>query len=296
MSRWLYTVIVVVIAIGVGLGIGAGIWAGKSAGAATIEEGGSTTVLPLAEKWAAAYEGEVPNVGITTQGGGSSAGVTGVLSGLFDIGAASREIQPSELADGAWGYPVAKDGVALVVDASATHGITQLTMEQVRGIFNGTYTNWNQVGGANQAIVVISRAAGSGTRDTFESIVMNGSEITPTAEEVSSNGEMLVRVGTTPTAIGYLSLGYVDATVRALAIYNEATGQYVACNVTNCQKPLDEGGYPVRRTLYLVTKGEATGAVMNFIQWCRSPAGQEIVGDEGYIPLYTWGDYNPVHA
>jgi phosphate transport system substrate-binding protein len=287
MFKWL--IVAALIAFAVGIGAGSAIFGG-SAGAVTIKEGGSTTVLPLAEKWAAAYEDEVPNVGITTQGGGSTAGVTGVLEGLFDVAGASRELKQSELDAGAWGYPVAKDGVAIVVDADATHGITELTIEQVRGIFNGTYTNWNQVGGADQAIVVISRAAGSGTRDTFEELVMDGSEITPTAEEVSSNGEMRIRVGATLAAIGYLSLGYVDDTVTALAISDN--GAYVPCTVENCQS----GAYPVVRTLYLVTDGEATGTVKNFIEWCRSPAGQEIVEDEGYIPLYDWGAYDPVHA
>jgi phosphate transport system substrate-binding protein len=279
MFKWL--IVAALIAFAVGIGAGSAIFGG-SAGAVTIKEGGSTTVLPLAELWANTYEDEVPNVGITTAGGGSTAGVTGVLEGLFDIGAASRDIKPDEIAAGAVGHSVARDGVAIVVDAGATHGVTQLTVEQVRGIFNGTYTNWNQVGGADQAIDVWSRAAGSGTRDTFEALVMAGSEITSTAQEVSSNGEMRIQVGADSAAIGYLSLGYVDDTVTALAISDD--GAYVPCTVANCQS----GAYPIVRTLYLVTNGEATGAVKNFIEWCQSPAGQEIVADEGYIPLYSW--------
>jgi phosphate transport system substrate-binding protein len=176
---------------------------------------------------------------------------------------------------------IGHDGIAIVVHPS--NGVSQLTIKQVRQIYAGDITNWSDVPGSNRTdnIIVISREEGSGTRDCFEKLVMQGTLITEDALLQTSNGMLRTAVSTTPAAIGYLSLGYVDSSVKALALFNEDVGDYVEPTVANCQN----GIYPLVRDLYFVTKGEPRGYVADFINFCCSDAGQEILAEEGYIPI-----------
>ena len=232
----------------------------------SITEGGSTTVQPLAEKWAKAFEAQNPEVKVIVQGGGSSAGVKGCAQGILDIGAASRELKSSETSQ----HPelvvthVAADGVAIVVHPS--NSTTGLTLEEIRNIFaTGSGDTWT----------VINREEGSGTREVFEKKVMAGTEVAPNAEFLPSNGAVKQKVAATPSAIGYISLGYVDLSVKALSIGS------VACNEANCVN----GSYPVTRYLNFITKGEPEGLTRKFIDFCLSAEGQGIVGEEGYISI-----------
>jgi phosphate transport system substrate-binding protein len=264
MARWAYTLIVVVLAFGIGIGAGFGIWGGAEK---RIVEGGSTTVQPLAEKGAEAYMKSHPGVKVVTGGGGSSAGVRGVAEGLFDIGAASRDLKSSELEQ--WPdlvkHTIARDGVAIVVNGA--NPVADLTMEQIRDIYANP--------GAHPEWTVVNREAGSGTRDTFEELVMGGEEIGEAANTIflPSNGAVREQVATTANAIGYISLGYVDSSVKAIKVGG------IECTVANVQN----GTYPISRSLYLVTKGEPTGIVRDFIDFCLSDEGQAIVEEEGYI-------------
>lgn len=232
----------------------------------TITEGGSTTVQPLADRWAEAFEAQNPDVSVIIQGGGSSAGVKGCAEGILDIGAASRELKSTEMSQ----WPdlivtrVAADGVAIIVHPS--NSATDLTLEEIKAIF---------ANGSNDAWTVINREEGSGTREVFEEKVMAGTELSSNAEFLPSNGAVKQKVASTATAIGYLSLGYVDSSVKALSVDG------VTCNEANC---LDES-YPVTRYLNFVTNGEPTGLVGEFIAFCLGPEGQAIVGEEGYISI-----------
>lgn len=234
--------------------------------AGTITEGGSTTVQPLADKWANAFEAEHPDVKVIVQGGGSSSGVKGCAQGIFDIGAASREFKSSETSQ----WPdlvvthVAADGVAIVVHPSSS--TTDLTLEEIKNIF---------ATGSNDTWTVISREEGSGTREVFEKKVMAGTEIASNAEFLPSNGAVKQKVASTANAIGYISLGYVDSSVKALSIGG------VACNEANCRN----GSYPVTRYLNFITKGEQEGLTRQFIDFCLSSEGQKIVEEEGYISI-----------
>ena len=232
----------------------------------TITEGGSSTVQPLADKWAKAFEAKNPEVEVTVQGGGSSAGVKGCAQGTVDIGAASRELKSSEVSE----YPdlvvthVAADGVAIVVHPS--NNTADLTMEEVRNIF---------AAGSNDTWTVINREEGSGTREVFEKKVMADTEVASNTEFLPSNGAVKQKVAATANAIGYISLGYVDSSVKALGIGG------VACNEANCVN----GSYPITRYLNFITKGEPKGLVKEFIDFCLSAEGQQIVEGEGYISL-----------
>jgi phosphate transport system substrate-binding protein len=181
----------------------------------TITESGSTTVQPLAEKFANAFMADNTKVSIVIQGGGSSVGVKSANDGTVDIGAISRELNADE--PQLVTHLLAKDGIALVVHP--TNSVSNLTKEQIQQIYNGTITNWSEVGGANKDIHVVAREEGSGTRVAFEEMVMGkDNPIVATAILQSSNGALMQVVKNDPDAIGFLSFGYLDNTVKALSV------------------------------------------------------------------------------
>ena len=236
----------------------------------TITEAGSTTVQPVAEMLGNAFMAKNPDVYITIQGGGSSVGIKSAANGTVDIGAASRELKPDE--PKLVTHLLARDGIAIIVHPD--NSINGLTREQIVNIFSGEITDWSDFGG-NGTITVVSREEGSGTRAAFEEMVMgkDGPMITDTAILQPSNGAIRTSVSTTPLAIGYFSLGYLDDSVKALAIDG------VACTPDSCKS----GSYPVVRPLYFLTKDVPIGLVKEFIDFCLSSEGQEIVEKEGYL-------------
>ena len=241
----------------------------------TVTEAGSTTVQPLAELLADEFMAKNPDVQVTVGGGGSSVGVTSVKNGTTDIGAASREIKEEELP--IVKHLLAKDGIAIVVKPG--NPLTGLTKAQVRDIFGGVITNWEDVGGPDHAINVVVREAGSGTRTAFEEMVMAKPEpavdIIDTALQQNSNGGVKQVVGGDSYAIGFISFGYVDNTVKALSIDG----------IEAAAENAKSGTYPIVRPLYFLTKEEPTGLVKEFIDFCLSDEGQAIVADEGYISI-----------
>jgi len=248
------------------LAVGSMLIAGCSSGGGSITIGGSTTVQPLSEAWMEEFTVDNPDVEISVQGGGSSAGVKGAEEGTLDIGAASREMKDSEKSD----YPelvvfhVAADGVAIVVHPS--NSTEDLTLEAIRDIY---------AAGSNDEWTIINREEGSGTREVYEDIVMDGTEVSPNAEFLPSNGAVKEKVASTENAIGYISLGYVDSSVKPVKVNG------VVCSEAN----VINGSYPVMRYLNYITKGEPEGIVKDYIDYCLSAAGQQIAADEGYIKL-----------
>lgn len=240
---------------------------------------GSTTLLPVVEKAASEYMLENKSVDIVLSGGGSSVGVKATGEGTADIGMSSREVKSSELAQ----YPnlnvipVAKDGITIIVNPS--NSAAQLSLGQLRGIYNGTYTDWNQVGGSGGTIVVIGRDSTSGTREFFTSAVMKGGNSTPGMLEKNSNGGVKQTVSQTPGAIGYVGMGFADSAVKAVKLdvngtLYEATEQNVL-----------SGAYPLSRYLYVMTNGNATPAEQAFIVYLLGPVGKRIDREEGFVPL-----------
>ncbi len=235
----------------------------------TITTAGSTTVQPLAEKFANAFSGMFPQVTVTVQGGGSSVGVKSADEGIVDIGMASRELKSSEPA--LVKHVLCRDGIAIVTNPSGT--VSDLSKDQVRQIFAGEITNWSQVGASAGDIIVVAREEGSGTRGAFEEMVMGESLITNMAILQPSNGGIRTTISTTPNSIGFISFGYLDASVKTLAIDG------IDATVTNV---LNES-YSIARPLYFLTKEEPSGIMKTFISFCLSSAGQAIAKGEGYI-------------
>ncbi len=238
----------------------------------TITTGGSTTVQPLSDTLSDAFMEIFPEVKVTVTGGGSSVGVTSASNGTLDIGAASRELKESEESLGLVVSVLAYDGIAIVANAEQT--VSQLTKEQIKQIFAGEITNWNEVGGADDDIVVVSREEGSGTRAAFEEMVMGETLIVDTAILQQSNGALKTTVAGNKKAIGYLSMGYLDSSVKALDVDGVAGTEENAKN----------GSYPIVRPLIYVTLGEPEGIVKKYIDFCQGIAGQAIVAED-YISI-----------
>lgn len=242
----------------------------------TIIMSGSTTVQPLAEKFTEAYMADHANVRIDVQGGGSSVGVKAAGQQTAQIGMASREIKESEFTEfpGINVFAVARDGIAIIGNPDVT--IDNLTIEQIKGIFGGTITNWKEVGGDDANIIVASREEGSGTRTAFEELVL-GEEVLMTEKAIlqPSNGSIRTTVSTTPHSISYLSFGYLDDTIKTISVEGVAPTEANASN----------GTYPVVRPLNMITFGEPTGELKAFVDFMLSDAGQAIVVAEGYIAV-----------
>lgn len=241
----------------------------------TITEAGSTTVQPLAELLADEFMNKYPDVQIDIGGGGTAQGITSVSNGLVDIGAASRELKADE--PQLVKHLLARDGIAIVVRPG--NAVNALTKAQVRGIFGGAITNWKDVGGPDHAITVVVREAGSGTRTAFDEMVMAKPEpaqgIVNTTIQQNSNGGVKQIVGGDSYAIGFISFGYVDSSVKALSIDGvEATAENAK-----------DGTYPIVRPLYFLTREEPTGLVKDFIDFCLGEEGQAIVAGEGYVSV-----------
>lgn len=244
---------------------------GCSSKTGTITESGSTTVQPLAEKLAGDFTAKNPDVKIVIQGGGTAVGIKAANDGTVDIGAASRDLKPDE--PNLVKHLLARDGIAIVVAPS--NPVTNLTKDQVIAIFSGNITNWSQVGGANKAVDVVAREEGSGTRTAFQDLVMGKVLIKTDAILQNSNGSVKTAVSNDPQAIGFISMGYVDSSVKALAINGVAATEENAKN----------GTYPIVRPLYFLTKTQPTGIVKDFIDFCTGPDGQKVVAEEGYITV-----------
>lgn len=236
---------------------------------------GSTTVQPLAEAAAVVFMEMYPDVTIDVQGGGSSVGVKSAAEGTADIGNASREVKDSELAE----FPdlnifvVARDGIAIAVHPSVD--VDGVTMDQVRQIFAGEVTNWSELGGSDQPIYVVAREEGSGTRSAFEDIVMGDSLIVDTAVLLPSNGAVKTTVSTTEWSVGFLSMGYLDSSVKALEVDGVAASVVTAAS----------GEYPVVRPLNMITNGEPEGLAKEFIDFVMSREGQIIAALQGWIAV-----------
>ena len=181
----------------------------------SVSMSGSTSMEKLANAVAESFMVKYPNVTVTAEFTGSSAGVESVLAGSCDIGNSSRALTEDEKAEGAVENIVAIDGIAVVVDPANT--VTNLTKDQLISIYTGETTNWSEVGGADQAIVVVGREAGSGTRGAFEEL-LEIEDACAYANELDSTGAVMAKVASTPGAIGYVSLDVLDDTVTAVQL------------------------------------------------------------------------------
>ena len=236
-----------------------------------ISVGGSTSVTPLMELFQAEYE-KANNVKITISGTGSGDGIKGAGEGTYEIGMSSRELTPAEIGTGLVPLVVAIDGIAVILNTG--NPISGLSMDQIKGIYTGTVTRWEQLGaeanGKRGGIAVVSREPGSGTRGAFQELVkFSDSEIVGNAIVFDGTGAIKSAVASNADAIGYISLGSVDGSIKALSVDGIAASND---NVKN-------GSYKIARPFILITK---QGAALNpatraFLDWTLGDEGQTIV-------------------
>jgi phosphate transport system substrate-binding protein len=174
--------------------------------------------------------------------------------------------------DYSWAAPIAQDAIAVIVNAD--FDVHALTTEQLRAIYQGRITRWNEIGGKNQPIIVYSREDGSGTRLEFERMVIGRRPITPNARVAISSTRMIEAIAENENSIGYVSLAYLDRSVQAVTL----DGVYPT------QSNVFGNLYPLRSTIYIVGKSEPEGVYREFVGWIQSPVGQEIVAKR-YTPL-----------
>jgi len=241
----------------------------------TLRIAGSTTLQPIISAAAEEYMKKHPDVLIYVQGGGSGTGIKMVSEGSVDIAMSSREIKEKEYkkTPELKKYEIALDGIAIVVNSD--NPLDNLTKEKVRAIFSGKIRNFKDVGGDEREIVVVVRESGSGTRATFDELVMNGEEVTDNALQKPSNGAVKATIATNKNAIGYIGVGYVDESVKALRIND----------VEPTRENVRDGRYPISRKLYLITKGDADGIAKDFIEFMLSEEGQRIVEENGFVRI-----------
>lgn len=238
----------------------------------TINIAGSTSVQPLSDELAKAFMAKYPKVKVFVQGGGSGAGIKAAMTGTADIGSSSRELESGE--KGLNEFPIAMDGIAVIVHPS-NKKVKDLTMDELKGIFGGKITNWKKLGGANAKIVIVNREAGSGTRGAFEEMVMGkNSPLSNDCLVQASTGAVKSTVAITPEAIGYISMGYIDNTVKAIKVDG------FTANEDNVKAK----NYKIARPFLYLTKSKPTGLVKAYLDFVLGPEGQKIVAKE-YLPV-----------
>ena len=241
---------------------------------------GSTTVLPIAQKVSEVYMKENPGVSISISGTGSGDGIKALIDGTTDIANSSRFIKESEvkmaIENGVLPVPhkVALDSIVPVVHPTNT--VKDLTLKQLKGIYTGQFTNWNQVGGPNKEIVVVSRDTSSGTYEVWHEKVLEKDRVTPKASLLASNGAVMTAVAQNPNAIGYIGLGYVNKEVKPIMVNGVVAS--VATTIS--------GKYAVARELFMFTEGWPTGVAADFLNFVVSPKGQKLVEEVKYVPIY----------
>ena len=236
---------------------------------------GSTSMEKLANALSEAFMEEYPDVTVTAEFVGSGAGIEAVTNGTADIGNSSRSLKDEEKAAGVVENVVAIDGIAVCVDPA--NEVADLTKEQLTNIYNGTVTNWKEVGGADEPIIVIGREAGSGTRGAFEELV-DLQDACKYANELDSTGAVIAKVASTPGAIGYASLDALDDSVKALSLEGvEATAENIKA-----------GNYFLSRPFVMATKGEISeqnDLVQAWFDYVMGDEGQQIASEVGLITV-----------
>jgi phosphate transport system substrate-binding protein len=218
-----------------------------------------------------AYTEQREYVTVDVQGGGSRLGIALARENRIDIGTASRkptaedERDPETEAKRLWWTAIAEDGIALVVHPQ--NAVGGLTLPQARDIFFGRVLDWEEMGGIPDEIVVVSREDGSGTREVFEEMVMGDKRVTLTAIVMPSSEAVVEYVARHPTAIGYVSMGYLAPQVKAVPVEG----------MSPTPEDIQSGRYPLTRPLYLLTGQEPAGEVKAFIEFALSPAGQAVM-------------------
>jgi phosphate transport system substrate-binding protein len=238
-------------------------------------------MLILNRQLAAAYMADHPGVSVRVEGGGTGAGVTALVAGEADLCAASRPLRGEEVqtiyeAFGTLGvrFLVAQDALSVFVNEA--NPVADLPVEALASLFDGSLGRWSEVGGADLPVVVVVRPPSSGSHRFFRDHVLKGSPYREDAITVARTSDVLEAVAGDPAAIGYGGVAYTREGVVAIAV----------AGVAPTAEGVRSGAYPLARYLVFYTVAPPTGAAKSFIDFCLSPAGQVIVAEVGYVPLF----------
>jgi phosphate transport system substrate-binding protein len=241
----------------------------------TLTMAGSTSMEKLANVAIEAFMNKYPGVTASAEFIGSSAGIEAVLAKTADIGNASRSLKDTEKSAGAVENIVAIDGIAVIIDKA--NAVTDLTKDQLIKIYKGELTNWKDLGGADQPIVVIGRESGSGTRGAFEELLAIEDQC-KYSNEINSTGGVMAKVASTPGSIGYVSLDVLDDSVTALKLEGvEPTAENIKA-----------GTYFLNRPFVMATIGEISEQneiVQAFFQYLKSDEGKQLIESIGLITV-----------
>jgi phosphate transport system substrate-binding protein len=245
---------------------------------------GSDTILPLAEVEAEKFMEKNPGRSIIVKGGGSSVGIAALINRTVDIADASREMTNNENKAAQTNsinpvaHTIAYDGITLIVNP--LNPVSNLNFTQLRGIYNGSISNWKDVGGQDKPIVVNCRNNNSGTYKDFQALVMHGDNYRLDTLTQADTGAIVINVSQNPSAIGYIGFSYLDNNSTKALSLDKGDGSVFPTSET-----IRSGVYPLSRALYMYTNGEATGLKKEFIDFVLSDQGQNIATGAGFIPL-----------
>lgn len=239
----------------------------------TISLAGSTSMEKLCEAMSESFMETYPEVTVTVEYTGSGAGLESLASGSVDIGNSSRHLKDEEVAGGAVENVVAIDGIAVIVDPA--NSVSDIPADKLAAIYKGEITNWSELGGNDEAIVVIGRESGSGTRDAFEEL-LEVKDACKYAQELDSTGGVKANVAATPGAIGYVSLDVVDESIKAVSIDS----------VEPTEANIIAGDYLLSRPFVMATNGEISAQndlVKGWFDYISSDAGKDVIKSAGLI-------------
>jgi len=257
----------------------------------SIQIKGSDTMVNLGQAWAEKYMEDNSGDFVAVTGGGSGTGLSSLISGTCDIAMSSRDIKDKEITlakqkgINPYEIKVALDGLAVVVNPS--NSVSNLTLDQLAGIFTGSITNWKEIGGKNEKIVILSREVNSGTHVYFkEHVLRKGDasgkeEFSPSALMLSSSQAIADEVAGNSAAIGYYGMGYISSRQKTIAVAKNDKSEYINPSIENVLS----GKYPISRPLFLYTNGEPQGLVKKFVDYALSKEGQGIVVKTDFVPI-----------
>ncbi|HUL39467.1 MAG TPA: PstS family phosphate ABC transporter substrate-binding protein [Methanomassiliicoccales archaeon] len=258
----------------------------------TITEKGSDTMLELVTSWSEGYHAYDKNVSVEVAGGGSGVGINALINNQIDVCAASRPMTASEIKSAKNNsvnpveFKTAIDGIAIITHTG--NPITTLTIEQLRGIYNGTYTNWNQVGGNDLPIVLYGRQSTSGTYAYVQEVVLLKGPYSTSMQQLQGNNQILSAVQTDTKGIGYIGIGYAKGKTGINILDLKKDASSMAFSPLNETAVLTQK-YSLSRYLYLYTNGVPTGAIKDFMTWVIVTGGQTVASDMGFYAL-PWYD------
>ncbi|MBU4252692.1 MAG: phosphate ABC transporter substrate-binding protein [Candidatus Omnitrophica bacterium] len=252
---------------------------------------GSDTMVNLGQAWAEKYMEENPGDFVAVTGGGSGTGLSSLISGTCDIAMSSRDIKDKEIilakqkGINPFEIKVALDGLAVVVNPA--NPVSKLTLDQLADIFRGKITNWKEVGGKEEKIVILSREVNSGTHVYFkEHVLRKGKadgkeEFASGALLLSSSQAIADEVAGNPSAIGYYGMGYISSKQKHIDVASDEKSAYINPNIEN----VISGKYPISRPLFLYTNGQPQGLIKKFVDYTLSKEGQGIVVKTDFVPI-----------